>query len=90
MPMPDDYDSTEQCAIENERADLISKISTLMDAVDKLRTQNDDLKSRFDSEDLRVLRFIHDRMIEVHGESKNISYMHAIRRVIVKMQKAGE
>ena len=30
----------------------------------------------------KVLEFIHDRMVHVHGENVNVDYLHALRRVI--------
>ncbi len=34
------------------------------------------------SKDIEVLQFLHDRLIHVHGENKNVDYLHALRRII--------
>lgn len=35
-----------------------------------------------DERDVKLLQFIHDRMIHVHGENENVDYLHGLRRVI--------
>jgi hypothetical protein len=37
--------------------------------------------------DREILIFIHQRMVKVHGESKFVDYMHALRDVIYGMPK---
>jgi hypothetical protein len=37
------------------------------------------------STDREVLQFIHDRLINVHGENENYDYMYALRRIIDSM-----
>ena len=32
--------------------------------------------------DLEFLQWIHDRMVFVHGENKNVDYLHRLRRII--------
>jgi len=37
--------------------------------------------------DREILIFIHQRLVKVHGESKFVDYMHALRDVIYGMPK---
>lgn len=34
--------------------------------------------------DKQILQFIHDRLLNVHGENENVDYMHSLRAVIAR------
>ncbi len=42
------------------------------------------------SEDIEVLQFLHDRLIHVHDENKNVDYLHDLRRIIEEYLYSSE
>jgi hypothetical protein len=41
-------------------------------------------------EDKEFLQWIHDRLIDVHGENPNFDYMHRLRTIISPVKKEGK
>lgn len=50
--------------------------------IERLKSANSIMAHQLKSEDIKHLQFIHDRLIEVHGENSNFDYMNKFQQII--------